>query len=207
MRRRTIVLIALVLLVMIVGVALVILINNAQTLSKVALSEERCREVSEAETCLQFPIVSGLNLDNDEYVLPDDFVGELVFVVMPFSDEQQIIAESWLNPVRELADEYPALTYYNVPIFPDIEAAFRLIIRAGLVVAISEPELRTATITVFLEDREQFLDALKIPNVDAIHSLVLNANGEVLWQADGAYTDESGTALRELVEAYTQAPD
>lgn len=207
MRRRNIVLMVLVVTVIVAGIAIVALIGTAPTLSKVALSQERCREVSEAETCLQFPIVSGLNLDNTEYTLPDDFEGELVFVVIPFSDEQQITAESWLNPVRELAEQYPTLSFYNVPVFPDIEPAFRLVIRAGLVVAISEPELRTATITVFLEDRDQFLEALNFPDVEAIQSLVLNANGEVLWQADGAYTEEAGTSLRELVETYAQASD
>jgi hypothetical protein len=75
-------------------------------------------------------------------------------------------------------------------------AAMRGLIRAGMNLTISDEELRAITITVFLDDRDPFLNSLSIPNTDAMQVFLLDDNGAVLWRGAGEFTAEQGAALR-----------
>lgn len=167
---------------------------------EVAENEQACITAIANDSCLRFPLISGLNLRNAEMTFPTDFVGDYNFVIVPFSDEQQVNAETWLPLARELAEANPSLKYYNIPVFPDINPAIRVVIRAGLVVAIADPELQAISVTVFLENRDAFLAALNIPDVEAIQVFLVNREGDVLWRGSGLYDDTQGELLRRFVE-------
>ncbi len=151
--------------------------------------------ITSDNTCLRFPTVSGSNLLDEAFVLPADFEGDYGLVIMPFDEGQQMRAESWLAPAQEWAAQYPGLTYYNTAIFTDINPAVRLFIRGGMIVAIPDSALRRLTITLFLEDREAFLTALAIPDIEDMQIFLLKAGGEILWRGRGAYSPAQGTAL------------
>lgn len=153
---------------------------------------------SAEDNCLRFPSVSGESLSGTAFTLPEDFAGDHTFVVVPFDETQQREATAWLPLARELAIT-PGFTYYNVPTFPNIAAPVRAVIRAGLNLAITEPELRDRTITLFLEDRDRFLSALEILNPDAMQVFLLDHNGEVMWRGVGAFTEAQGNTLRQAL--------
>ncbi len=156
----------------------------------------RCLTATDNAGCIRFPNVSGQNLADETLTLPADFAGEHVLVIVPFDEDQQIRAESWLPLAREIAAERADFAYYNTAIFTDINPAVRLLIRGGMVMAIADETLRAVTITLFLEDRQAFLDALAIPNIERTQVLLLNAAGEVLWRGVGDYTANQGAGLR-----------
>lgn len=183
-------------------------VNEAGTGADRASDEAHCIRAPSGGGCLRFPTISGLNLLGEDRTLPADFEGDWALVIVPFSDEQQAGAADWLPIARDLADAYPTLRYYNVPVFPDIAAPLRLVIRAGMGVAIPDPALQALTITVFLDERDAFLRALEIPDVETTQVFLLNADDAVIWRGRGAYDDAAGDALRAiLVEAGRVAAD
>ncbi len=184
------------LVIVLAGAGAALIINRAPATS--AVTVVNCLRGAEAD-CLRFPTVSGSNLLDEALTLPQDFEGDYVFVIMPFDDGQQVRAQSWLAPVQALAAQHPGLAYYNTAIFTNINPAVRVFIRAGMVVAIPDEALRRVTLTVFLEDRAAFLDALAIPDIDQMQVFLLNAAGEVLWRGRGEYDAAQGEALAALL--------
>jgi hypothetical protein len=174
----------------VIGIVLFV-VSRAPAISTVAPAA--C--ISNATGCLRFPVISGNNLTGDSFALPDDFVGDPVLVIIPFDEAQQQSAQGWLPLARELAATHPGFAYYNVPIFPDIAAPIRVLIRSGMLLAIPDPQLQALTITAFLANRDQFLAALDIPNPDTMQVFLLNARGELLWRGTGGFTEEQGAAL------------
>lgn len=159
-----------------------------------------CIHGADGDGCLRFPTISGLNLMGDEMTLPADFSGDWNLVIVPFSDEQQVNAQSWLPLAQTLAAQIPSLRYYNVPVFPDIAPPIRLVIRAGMTLAISDQSLQALSITVFLDDRDAFLAALDIADVESLQVFLIHEAGEVYWRGIGEYDESQGDALKSLVE-------
>ncbi len=156
----------------------------------------RCLTTTDSASCIRFPTVSGQNLADDTFTLPDDFAGEEVLVIVPFDEDQQVRAQSWLPLAQAIAAERADFAYYNTAIFTDINPAVRLFIRGGMVMAIADEDLRRATITLFLEDRPAFLEALAIADIEQTQIFLLNGVGEVLWRGVGDYTAEQGADLQ-----------
>jgi hypothetical protein len=178
-----------------VGIALELIGSRASVVSTVEISNSSC-----TDPCLRFPNVSGENLPGQSFNLPADFRGKSILVIVPFDENQQVEAQTWLSPARDIAQRHPDFTYYNVPVFPSMAAPLRAIVRGGMSVSISDSYLRALTITVFLDNRDQFLEALKLPNADTLQVFLLNANGEVQWRGAGEYSDPQEAVLRKLLE-------
>jgi hypothetical protein len=174
-----------------VGIALDVIGSRASVVSSVDVSNTPC-----TAPCLRFPRVSGDNLPGQTFNLPDDFLGKSRLVIVPFDEDQQVQAEAWLPLARELAQAHPDLTYYNVPVFPSMAAPLRAIVRGGMSVSIGDANLRSLTITVFLDNRDQFLSALNIPDAKTMQVFLLNGNGDVLWRGTGAFNDTQAASLR-----------
>lgn len=151
--------------------------------------------------CIRFPAVSGTTLSGKAMTLPADFSGDYILAIVPFDDQQQVRAATWLQPAQSWADQY-GLTYYDLAIMPDLSPAIRVFVRAGMNALITDSALRDLTLTLFLEDRDAFLTALAIPDVNAIQVFLLNAAGEVLWRGQGEYNpsleDELSQVLAQL---------
>ncbi len=182
-------------LIVLVGVALVgVSVIYAPEASTVETADSSCAD------CLSFPVISGENLLGEVFTLPADFVGNPVLVIVPFDETQQRQAAAWLPLARELAAAHEGFAYYDVPVFPDTAAPFKVVIRAGLNVVISDPALQAVTITVFLEDRDPFLTALDLPDATALQAFLLDASHNVIWRGSGAYTDDQGASLRAALD-------
>ncbi len=149
--------------------------------------------------CISFPTISGENLQGQAFALPADFTGDPVLVIVPFDETQQRQASSWLPLAKELAAAHEGFSYYDVPVFPDTAAPFKVIIRAGLNVVISDEALQAITITVFLEDRDQFLAALDVPDASALQALLLHDN-RVIWRDQANIRTIKAPSLRAAVD-------
>jgi hypothetical protein len=182
-----------VVLLVVIAVAAIIVLRDVPETSTVV--EQSCLRVEESETCLRFPIISGANLPGDELTFPDDFTSEYVLAIVPFSREQETRAETWLPLAQQLMETYPDLSYYNIPIFTDLPAAVRFVARTGLSAIIADDHIEAITVTVFLEDRDAFLEALEIPDVEIIQVFLMNTAGEILWRTSGEFSPEKGDEL------------
>lgn len=197
MRYRRWVGLVVVVAIVLIGLFVAVISGRAPALSSVEMSERRC--IAGADACLTFPAISGENLPGDPFNLPADFKGKLTLVLVPFDENQQVKAQTWLPFARELEAENPDFTSYNVPVFPGMAVPMRALIRAGMNITIGDAALRAVTITVFLDDLDPFLTALDIPNTDATQVFLLDDDGAVLWRGAGEFSDEHGAALRSLV--------
>ena len=177
-----------------IGLALEAIGSQSSVLSSVAISDNPC-----SESCLRFPTVSGENLPGQTFNLPADFVGRSILVIVPFDENQQEQAQTWLPFARELAQAQPTFTYYNVPVFPSMAAPLRAIVRGGMSVSISDSSLRALTITVFLDDRDAFLAALSLTDAETMQVFLLNMSGDILWRGAGEFSTVQGESLRAQV--------
>lgn len=193
MTRRQIALIIIGLIVLLAIALVGVSVIYAPEASTVETTDSTCAD------CLSFPTISGENLQGKLFTLPADFSGDPVLVIVPFDETQQRQASSWLPLAQELAAAHEGFAYYDVPVFPDTAAPFKVVIRAGLNVVISDPALQAITITVFLEDRDQFLVALDIADASTLQALLLRDN-QVIWRGSGVFTDEQGASLRAAVD-------
>ncbi|RMG85413.1 MAG: hypothetical protein D6712_09520 [Chloroflexi bacterium] len=151
--------------------------------------------------CLRFPQIRGLNLNGEPRILPDDFGGKLNFMVIAFTEDQLLEAQEWLPQAQALAEQRPDFAYYSLSVLPDIDPTVRLFVLAGLTLLIPDETLRDVSLLAYLEDIDAFLSALNIADRETIVALLLDENGEILWRADGAYSDEAAAGLVDVVNA------
>jgi hypothetical protein len=143
---------------------------------------------------MQFPTVSGSNLQRARLTLPQDFQGELNLVLIAFQQWQQAQVDTWVPFARQLEEAYPAVRYYELPTIQRLNTLARTFINEGMRAGIPDRLARERTITLYL-DKEAFREALQLPGEDDIHVLLLDRQGWVLWRAEGAFTPDKGESL------------
>jgi hypothetical protein len=146
------------------------------------------------ETAMQFPAVTGSNLQRKKLALPQDFQGELNLVLIAFQQWQQTGVDTWIPFARQLEETHSGLRYYELPTIQRFNALARTFINEGMRAGIPDPVARERTITLYL-DKNAFREALQLPGEDDIYVLLLNRQGRVLWRAEGAFTPEKGESL------------
>ena len=143
------------------------------------------------EKALQFPVVTGSNLQRKKLTLPRDFQGERILVFVAFQQWQQRQVDTWIPT-------HPEVRYYELPTIQQLNALARTFINEGMRAGIPDPVARERTITLYL-DKNAFRQALQLPGEDDIHVLLLDRQGTVLWRGEGAFTPEEGKALSALL--------
>jgi hypothetical protein len=161
-------------------------------------------ESSAAADTLTFPEVRGSNLEGREFTLPADFDGDLNLVFVAFQRGQQKLVDTWLPFAKDAAARHARLRYYELPTIHEANSVVRWFIDNGMRRGISDVAAREATITLYL-DKESFRRALRIPHEDTIYILLVDAEGRVVWKADGTYTGEHGMAIEQIVAARLSA--
>lgn len=149
--------------------------------------------------CLVMPSVSGVNIDNQSIAFPDNFTQDYYLVVMPFDDEQQNLARTWLPLFQELSAEFEGVHYFSIAALPDLNPAIRLLVIGGISVGVREPEIRSQVVVLFLEDQQAFLDTLAIDSIEALQIFIIDHDGLLLYRDSGEYEDEKGKILRETL--------
>lgn len=145
-----------------------------------------------------FPSVEGYNLERKKFSFPDDFEGTLNLVFIAFQRKQQELVDTWLPVGESLAKSYPQLHYYELPTLKRYNRVYRLIIDNGMRSGIRDKGARSRTITLYI-DKEEFRQALSLPNEDTIYVLLLDDAGRILWRTAGATTEKKVEALNALL--------
>jgi len=148
---------------------------------------------------MQFPTVTGSNLQRKTLSLPRDFQGELNLVLIAFQQWQQTQVDTWIPFVRQLEEANSKVRYYELPTIQHRNALARTLINEGMRAGIPDPVARERTITLYL-DKIAFREALQLPSEDEIYVLLLDRKGRVLWRTEGAFTQEYGESLAVAVQ-------
>jgi hypothetical protein len=147
---------------------------------------------------MQFPPVTGSNLQRQRLSLPQDFEGEQNLVFIAFEQWQQAQVDTWIPFARQLEETHSEVRYYELPTIRRLNALSRTFVNEGMRAGIPDPVARERTITLYL-DKNAFRQALQLPGEDDTHVLLLDSHGTVLWQAEGGFTSEKGDSLAAAV--------
>ncbi len=149
---------------------------------------------------MQFPTVSGKNLEGQSYTLPGDFGSPYNVVLVAFEQEQQYDVYTWGDFLKTLQQQYPALGVYEVPTVPRFPWYQRMMLDYWMRTGIPDPKTRRTTITLYT-DQQAFLQALDLPGMNSIYTLLVDREGNVYWKTAGAFTSQLGQQLQQAVAA------
>jgi hypothetical protein len=153
------------------------------------------------EATMQFPTVTGANLQRKKLMLPQDFEGELNLVFIAFQQWQQNQVDTWIPFARQLEKTHAGVRYYELPTIQRLNVLARTFINEGMRAGIPDPTARERTITLYL-DKAAFREALQLPGEDDIYVLLLDRQGQVLWRTEGSFASEKGDSLTAEVQAW-----
>jgi len=148
---------------------------------------------------VQFPQVSGANLDRKRLALPQDFEGQANILLIAFQQWQQGEVNTWVPAAQQLEAAYPTIRYYELPTIRNMNRLAQAFINGGMRAGIPDHLARVRTITLYL-DKNTFRQALDLPDEDHIYLLLLGGDGQVLWRERGVFTAEKGAALKVQLE-------
>lgn len=148
---------------------------------------------------MQFPPVSGRNLQREALELPRDLEGKLNVLLIAFQRWHQSLVDTWIPFLQQVEKKHPDLRYYELPTIQRLNPFSRVFINEGMRAGIPDPTARERTITLYL-DKKAFREALNLPHEEDIYVLVVNRQGNVLWQTAGAHTAEKAASLLSAFE-------
>lgn len=172
-------------------ILLSMLLGAAALLWRIAPSPSKLVLPSSADL---FPLVSGYNLNRQEFVFPRDFSGQFNLVIVPFQRYQQMTVDTWIPVAKELEASFPGLVYYELPTIYAMPMVSRTFLNEGMRAGIPDETARERTITLYL-DKEAFMSGLQIPDEKDISLFLVDDMGEILWRSRGAYTPEKAAEL------------
>ena len=146
---------------------------------------------------MQFPTVTGSNLEGRRLILPSDLEGRINLVTLAFWQRHQALVDTWIPLARDLEEHSQDFAFYELPVIQNRSRLSQWFIDSGMRAGIPDRRVREHTITLYL-DKPPFLDALDITDDGTIHSMLVDRTGRVLWRASGPMTD---TAESDLVSA------
>ncbi len=149
---------------------------------------------------MQFPAVTGSNLQRKSLSLPAAFEGELNLLFIAFQQWQQTQVDSWIPFAKQLEEGNPKLRYYELPTIEKRNRLARTFINEGMRAGIPDPVARERTITLYL-DKTAFRKALQLPNEDDIHVLLLDSRGQVQWRTEGPFAPAKRDSLAAAIQA------
>jgi len=184
--------------VLVVLVAAVLLYAASIAIDTSSVEVAECISLEGNEECILFPTFSGESLTDVETTFPDVFSTEYVMTLVVFTREHQEESLSWLPIMQELVDSHPGLSFYDIPLTPDISAIARGMSKLGTKGMI-DSAYHANVIMVYTENREVFLEVMGIPDFEIPQLVITNMAGEVIWRIDALYSEEQVIALREQV--------
>jgi hypothetical protein len=146
-----------------------------------------------------FPLVSGYNLNRQEFQFPRDFGGDLNLVIVPFQQYQQNTVNTWIPFAQEVEATFPGFIYYELPTIYEMSAVGRTFLNEGMRAGIPDETARERTITLYL-NKQNFRSALDIPNENDIHLFLVDRDGAILWRTEGTYTQDKADDLVQFIQ-------
>ena len=125
-------------------------------------------------------------------------------MLVAFQRSQQRDVDTWLKELPRIQSlvqsSNPGFAYYEIPTIARLNAMARWFIDNGMRGGIPDKYQRVRTITLYI-DKAPFENALAIPSEDRIYALQVTKSGDVLWRAEGVYSEDKGKQLERFLRA------
>lgn len=133
------------------------------------------------------PKMEGEMLDETEVVLPKDFNGQPVVMVMLFDQDQQAQLDGWADAIGDLPDDIKMI---EVALIGKVNGMVKYFIKGGMRDNIEDDKARMARMMPYFGDAEKVKKRMKITDLSQVRAFLLSSSGKVLWQASGDYTGQ-----------------
>ena len=147
----------------------------------------------------RIPEVHATAFSNEAVKLPEDLKGKVGVLVLGFSKDSREADSAWGKRLAADYRESPTVMYYEMPVLAAVPRMIR-----GLIVKSmksSVPASEQARFVVILENEAAWKTIARYGPPDDPYVLVVDSQGNVVWQTHGAATDAVYAALKQHVEA------
>jgi hypothetical protein len=154
---------------------------------------------SAQRTGVRIPEVHATSFSNEAVNLPEGLRGKVGVLVLGFSRDSREADAAWGKRLAVDYGESPTLVYYEMPVL----AAVPRMVRGLIVKSIksSVPAKEQARFVVILENEAAWKTVTHYERPDDPYVLVVDSQGSVVWQTQGAATDAAYADLKQHVEA------
>jgi hypothetical protein len=151
---------------------------------------------------LRFPALTGRSLLGDELPLPGAFPAARTLAVVAFRQWHQASVDRWI--ARAVADGVPhtprghrgdlPAAVVELPVLATGWRPMRFFIDGGMAAGIADPDVLARTITIYTSVG-RFQRALRIPDSEEVHALVVTRDGAILTRGAGDPDDRQWPAV------------
>lgn len=154
---------------------------------------------SESNVMGQVPDVTAKRLDQQRVVMPRGLAADRTLALVAYTRSQRPEIDSWIEGLSLNHD--PTISWVRMPVINDPgDHSQRLAIENRLLERHKTPDDRARLVPIFT-NRDAFVRAAGISNVEHASVLVLNREGKVLARAEGTFDEDKAQALRETLLA------
>jgi hypothetical protein len=147
----------------------------------------------------RIPEVHGTSLSNETVNLPEALEGKTGILVLGFSRGSRDGVSGW---GKRLAADYrrsPGVVYYEMPVLASVPGLMRgLVVRS---MKSSVPERAQSRFVPITDKEPAWRTIVHYGASDDPYLLVVNGQGDVIWQTQGQPTDSAYAALKQRIDA------
>jgi hypothetical protein len=147
----------------------------------------------------RIPEVHATSFSNEAVNLPEGLKGKVGVLVLGFSKNSREADSAWGKKLAVDYRESPTVVYYEMPVLAGAPRMLRGMIVKSM--KSSVPASEQARFVVILENEGAWKTVTHYERPDDPYLLVVDSQGSVVWQTQGAVTDAAYAALKQHVEA------
>jgi hypothetical protein len=149
-------------------------------------------------TGARIPEVHATSFSNEAVNLPDGLKGKVGVLVLGFSRDSRDADSAWGKRLAADYRESSTVVYYEMPVL----AAVPRMVRGFVVKSMksSVPASEQTRFVVILENEAAWKAVTHFERPDNPYVLVVDSQGNVVWQTQGAATEATYAALKQHVE-------
>ena len=149
---------------------------------------------------MHFPPHTSTSLAGKQFNLPEDLSGEYHLLLMIFGEQYHPKVETWLPCIEAMRDEYPNISFYEVPILPQRDFfASQQLFDISMRIRIRDPRMRALTLPLYV-DVDEFCEMLDLGERNQVYMLLIDHTGYIWWRTFGEYDILASLSLRETLE-------
>jgi hypothetical protein len=153
---------------------------------------------SDDRRAARIPEVHASSFSNEAVNLPEGLKGKVGVLVLGFSRDSREADSAWGKRLAADYRESPTVVYYEMPVLAAVPRMIRGVIVKSM--KSSVPASEQARFVVILENEAAWKTVTRFERSDDAYVLVVDSQGSVVWQTQGAPTDAAYAALKQHVE-------
>jgi len=152
-----------------------------------------------AITMLQpLPVLKGKYLTGRDATLPADSKGKIALLAFGFSYDSRHAVEAWSNRFRKDFGKDSRVTFYEIPVIGGAAQLGKWFIDSGM--RRGTPKADYEHVITVYRDTDDWKQRVSFGDSDAAYLILLDRNGRVAWQHQGAFDAPSFQSLSARVE-------